>query len=73
MARSRDINDRAIADFTQAIRLDPKYAREKGIEQMLATLQKSQAQTPSQKNSCAVIAPTTAVHSGIRRAGGRYG
>jgi hypothetical protein len=49
MARSRDINDRAIADFTQAIRLDPKYAREKGIEQMLATLQQSQAQTPSQK------------------------
>jgi hypothetical protein len=49
MARSRDINDRAIADFTQANRLDPKYAREKGIEQMLATLQKSQAQTPSQK------------------------
>jgi hypothetical protein len=25
MARPRDVNDRAIADFTQAIRLDPKY------------------------------------------------
>ena len=50
-------NDRAIADYTKAAQLDPKLAQEKGVDQLLAQLQKRQAQsavTPLTKNAARV-------------------
>jgi tetratricopeptide (TPR) repeat protein len=58
--------DRAIADLTQVITLDPKFAHLADISKKLEMLQKSQTVAPSQKTPPQSSSPSRLRHSKTR-------